>query len=433
MKIGLSVAKSVAISLANADTSYGIEWDITNPITAVTRIGNMTLHALLPIQSLMRGCLLLDGGAVNYYLNPTDWTKKADGTASNLDGSDGQVMVEIPAHYRTFYQNGNKQGCLLSLQYKDGFSYVPKWYISAYEACLDRTNLKLASVVNTSKQYRGGDNNATVDAAANTRLGMPVTNLSRTQFRTYARARGSVNWNELTYDAYNSLFWLYYVEYANLNCQLPFNAQKNANGYAQGGLGNGVTDLDSTLWGNFNAYNPVIPTGTSNAFGNGSGEISYNMPSLYNSTIKTTKVNRYRGVENPFGHIWKWMDGVNIEIQADSAGALSKIWLAKSTADYSDTGYVNHVYVGNMVRLSNYIISMILGTCIPASAGGGSTTYWSDYNYTSLPATGEVLRGLLFGGSANNGSCAGFAAASSNAAPAYAGTNVGSRLCYLGS
>ena len=433
MKIGISVAKSVAVSLSNADTSYGIEWDVTNPVTSVTRIGNMTLHALLPIQSLMRGCLVLDNETVNYYLNPTDWTKKADGTPAKLDGTDGQVMVEIPAHYRTFYQNGNKQGCRVSLQYKDGFTYVPKWYVSSYEPTIDRTNLKLASVVNASTQYRGGDNNATVDAAANTRLGMPVTNLSRTQFRTYARARGSVNWNELTFGAHDDYSYLYYIEYANLNCQLPVNAAKDANGYAQGGLGNGVTDIDGTLWNNFNGTNPVIPCGTSNILGNGTGEVAYNMPSLYNATIKTTKVPRYRGIENPFGHIWKWMDGVNIEMQADSAGALSKVWVANTPADFSDSGYVNHVYVGNMARLSGYITALIPGTLFPLFAGGGSTTYWSDYNYTSLPATGESLRGLLFGGVAAYGSIAGLACAHSYYTPANAGTNVGSRLCLLGS
>ena len=48
----------------------------------------------------MKACLLNDDGSVNYYLNPNDWSKKITGEASNLDGTDGQVMIEIPEHYR---------------------------------------------------------------------------------------------------------------------------------------------------------------------------------------------------------------------------------------------------------------------------------------------------------------------------------------------
>ena len=87
---------------------YGVEWNVTNASPTVTRIASdMTLHATLPVQSAMKGCLLLDNGTVNYYLKADDWTKKADGSASNLDGTDGQVMVEIPKHYRKFETDGN--------------------------------------------------------------------------------------------------------------------------------------------------------------------------------------------------------------------------------------------------------------------------------------------------------------------------------------
>ncbi|MBQ1952666.1 MAG: hypothetical protein II345_06930, partial [Alistipes sp.] len=68
---------------------YGVEWDVTNPDPAMTRIGNMTLHRLLPIQNRMKGCLLNDDGEVVEYLNSTNWNTHA------LDGSRGQVMVEL--------------------------------------------------------------------------------------------------------------------------------------------------------------------------------------------------------------------------------------------------------------------------------------------------------------------------------------------------
>lgn len=412
--------------------TYGIERDTTVATTDCKRIGSSDLHKSLPIQSNMKACLLLDNGTVNYYLNPADWTKKADGTASNLDGTDGQVMVEIPSHYRRFESVGTKKRCLLSEYAVPGFELVPKWYISAFEASLQRSNSKMCSVINLTADFRGGDNTSAWDADERTLLGKAVTNLTRTQCRTYARNRGSVNWNCLTYEAYNSLFWLYYVEYANTNCQLAVNAALTVDGYRQGGLGNGVTDLDSTKWSTFNGNNPVVPCGQSNSLGNLSGEVSYSMPALYDATIKTVKVNRYRGIENPFGHIWKWTDGANVEVQAVDSGALSKLWIANSPADYSDAGYTNHVYKGNLSRTESYVKELILGTCVPETVGGGSTTYWSDYNYTNIPSTGIALRGLLFGGRASFGAFAGFAFVISFHAPSDAYAHFGSRLCFKG-
>lgn len=159
---------------------YGAEWDVTNASPSVIRAdaGITTLHASLPIHNKMKSCLLADNGTVNYYLKADDWSKKADGSASVLDGSDGQVMVEIPAHYRKFEEEGNMQRAKISQYALAGFEYVPKMYVSAYEASLDRTNLKLSSVINTTPQYRGGNNTSEWDAAANTLLGKPVTNIS---------------------------------------------------------------------------------------------------------------------------------------------------------------------------------------------------------------------------------------------------------------
>ena len=81
---------------------YGYELDEANSSPDVTRIagaGKMAYHASLPVQSLMKGCIINDSGAVQYYLKSDDWSKKADGSASVLDGTDGQVMVEMPKFY----------------------------------------------------------------------------------------------------------------------------------------------------------------------------------------------------------------------------------------------------------------------------------------------------------------------------------------------
>ena len=135
------------------DYYYGIEWDSNVASSACTRIGRPELHVSLPIQSKMRRCILRDNGTVAYYLHANDSTKRDTGAAAKLDGTDGQVMVEIPAHYRKFEVDGTKFRCLLSEHALPGFHLVPLAYRSAYEAAVDRTvsaTPKLASVVNTS-------------------------------------------------------------------------------------------------------------------------------------------------------------------------------------------------------------------------------------------------------------------------------------------
>ena len=71
------------------------------------------------------------------------------------------------------------------------------------------------------------------------------------------------------------------------------------------------------------------------------------------------------------------------------------------------------------------------GEIIPDVVGGGSTTYFCDYHYTNIPSSGEVLRGVLFGGDAHTGANAGLASAYSNGAPSATHADVGSRLCFI--
>ena len=71
-----------------------------------------------------------------------------------------------------------------------------------------------------------------------------------------------------------------------------------------GGLGPGVTGL--TNWP-YNDYYPVVPCGVTDSLGNKSGTVDYTIPAGYwTSGVATIqKVPRYRGIENPFGHIWR--------------------------------------------------------------------------------------------------------------------------------
>lgn len=413
------------------EVAYGVKFNTTVSSPDCTRVGNTTLHQSLPIQSRMKGCLLNDEGKVVEYLNPSDWR------GNTRDGSRGQVMVELPDHYRRFITEGNDRTVMMSEYPLPGYHFVPKMYVSAYEASVDRTNTMLASVVNDTVQYRGGNNNAEWDGSYRSLLGRPATGISRTNFRAYARKRkaGSTEWNCMTYDIQKELYWLFVVEYATLNSQKAFNAQLDASGYRQGGLGNGVTNLNGTSWSNFNGYYPFIPCGYTDELGNGTGEVAFTMPDEYGSAL-VTYANRYRGVENPFGHIWQWTDGINVRISPtkDNGGDdLSKVFVCSDPSLFNDTNYNGYSHVGNEARAEGYVKELIFGEfgeVMPSTVGGGSTTYFCDYHYTNIP-TAETLRGVYVGGSASAGAYAGFVYARSDSAPSNADANLGSRLCFI--
>ena len=412
--------------------AYGIEFDTEISSPKCTRIGNMAFHRTLPIQSNMRGCLLDDDGNVVEYLDPNDWN-------SNVrDGSKGQVMVEIPTHYRKFEEEGTKRRVLLSELPLMGYHKVPKCYVSAYEATVQRSTSKLCSVANINEDYRGGNNNSSLDGQYNSFLGRPATSINRISFRSYARKRksGSTEWNCYTYDVHKTLFWLFVVEYATLNSQAAYNSEPTSEGYRQGGLGAGVTTWDDT-WSSFNGYYPFVPCGHTDSLGNRTGVVSYTAKNDDESISKTFDVPRYRGVENPFGHIWKWTDGCNIQVSASQENGgtgLSKAFICHNPANFQDSNYANYSHVGNIDRVGGYIKEVLFGVggeILPKLAGGGSTTYFCDNHWTSIPTSGEALRGLLFGGTAANGAYAGLASAGSNHAPSTTGTHFGSRLCFI--
>ncbi len=405
--------------------AYGIEFDTAVSSPLCTRIGNADLHRSLPIQSRMRGVLLSDEGAVVEPLHPTNWIGHV------RDGSRGQVMVEIPAHYRKFETEGTKRRAKISALPLPGYHFVTVKYVGAYEASWQGSTSKLCSVVNMDTDYRGGGNQTAWDDTYRSLLGRPKSGHSRTSFSNAARNRGAdTQWNCNDYNAYKDVAWLFYIEYANLNCQAAYNAQKDANGYARGGLGNGVTNMPD--WNGFNGYYPFVPCGHTDALGNASGEVAYEVPNADGGVWATVMVPRYRGIENPFGHIWKWTDGINVEVKTDADGGTSKVYVCGDPSKYNDSNYNGYEMRGLEARAEGYTKEMIIGEkgeIIPAAVGGGSTTYWCDYHYTNVGS--NALRGVLFGGRADNGANAGFGYATSDDAPSNSRADIGSRLCFI--
>jgi hypothetical protein len=423
------------------DYYYGVEIDTVVANPQLKRLGRPELHVALPIQSRMRRCLLKDDGTVNYYLHANDSALRDNGAAADLTGADGQVMVEIPEHWRKFEFEGTKWRVFLSEFELPGFHRVPKAYRSAYEAAVDRTtgSYKLCSVVNAAPAFRGGDNNADWDGTYRSLLGRPAASISLTNFRAYARNRGaagksSAGWSCDLYDIQKTCYWLYVVEYANLNCQAAYNAQPTGEGYRQGGLGSGVTEVWD--WYNFNGYHAFIPCGHANSLGNRTGLVDFTMPAEYSASL-TVQVPSYRGLENPFVHLWSWTDGCKIRVSpaaANGGAGLSEFFVCSDPSKLQDSSYSDYEKRGNLPRNDGYVKEMLIGefgeNMPKVTSGASSTTYFSDYHYQYV-WNYEVMAGVLFGGAAADGAGAGFACAYTAVVPSIANSYVGSRLCFI--
>jgi hypothetical protein len=405
--------------------AYGVEWDTASSSPDGVRVGNMQLHRELPIQSKIRGVILDNKGGIKSYLNNSNW--------GNIDTEylTESIMTEIPEHWYKLYQDGTKFRMMLSAMPLPGYNHIDQFYISSFESGIDRGSSTLISsygVGSTNVNKRGGDNTSEWDGTYRSLLGCPVTYLTRDQFRQAARKRGS-GWEMYTYGAHKTLFWLFAVEYATLNSQKPFNAQKDANGFSQGGLGEGASQM--TDWINFNNANPLIPCGYTNEFGNGSGEKAYVVKNASDGTHATLMANRYRGIENPFGHIWKYTDGANIQVTTGDAG-LSVLWTTDDPSNFSDTSYIGYDKKGNICRTNGYVKRVLLGEdgdIVTTEVGGSSSTYWCDYYYTNTSA--NRMQVVLVGGNADTGSGAGLANVHTNTEPSVATRHIGSRLCFF--
>lgn len=410
---------------------YGVKFDLANSSSPDgVRTGNMEMHRTLPIQSKMRGCTISNTDNVKKYLKANDWTKWEDGTTSSQDSSGVGVeaFVEIPEHYRLLIATPDNTVEIRMSEYNlPGYTKVEKKYIGAYEGSVNldsssHNNLLRTQVRNTA----------------------PIISKTRTEFQTMARNNNRTNnWNIYTYDAHRDLTWLFVVEYATLNSQKAFNANLTAEGYHQGGLGYGVTSGTVTVNG-ATTYS-FVPCGTTNSLGNGTGIIEYthtNTNAEGTSTgTKVVNVPRYRGIENPFGHVWKNVIDVVV------AGTDNSVYICKDYTKFGTfeggTNPTAEQLIAAGYELQDFKESTITGQYVkklvnnnqadlfPTVVGNGAstTTYYCDYHWTSATAT---PRTLLLGGGSGNGSAAGLFHLSSGGGLGHSAATVGTRITFYG-
>lgn len=402
---------------------YGVSWSETSSSPDCTRIGNMDMHRTLPIQSMMKGYLYFkDGNPLYRMLKLNDsWTKCENYSAGGwrdvdtlLEDNNINVMIKIPEFWwiDDYTESTETHNLKICPHAKPGWYHHKEAYVSAYEGYID------------GNYYRSSKNK------------IPSVNFTRSAVRPKARANGLGNsWNIYTYNEHRAICHLFLVEYATRNSQKAVNTALTVEGFRQGGLGSGCTTGTVTING-ATTYS-FIPTGSSDSLGSGSGEVTVTIQqtnsSGSNTTTTTRKCNRYRGIENPFGHVWKHTDDV-ISVYISGYGA--RFWYKCDSPDHfgdsisNDNPYYKNIAANAVV--TGYKTKIVTtSTCdfFALSCNNGSeTTYWCDYNWDN---TDDSLHCLLIGGHSGHGGWAGLFFLSSYDGVGFSYASIGSRLTYL--
>lgn len=418
-------------------TNYGVEFNTTIGAPELTRMGNMGLHHYeeLPVHNQIRKAVVRDDGSINYWLHRNSDLLKEDGvTPSALDGTDGQVVTHIPAHWVRFDTRGNDFQVQVSDKPLLGYRYQRAIWVGAYEGAVYRPDNKLSSVINTTPDYRGGHNAADWDGDDRSLLGKPATSISLINFINYAGNLGD-GWLAYMWEMHHVIWYLYLIEYANRHTQLAFDPTPTAEGFRQGGLGPGVTTILSADWADFNSTRPFVPCGVTTGLGANTGAVDHTINNWKDGAPVTVSVPSYRGIENWFGHIHKWTAGLLFDIQSELEGGQSVAYLHKSGPVGGEINE-NFKSAGLIPRVTDYLTKVQWGPhgmMIPNEASGGSaTTYFADRFYASIPETGRSTRGPRVGGGASRGAAAGPGCVLTYYSPSKTGAGIGSRLCRFG-
>ncbi len=434
--------------------------------TAGYAAGTTLANSLLPVQANMKRCLLQDNGQVNYYLSPTNSAIKEDGvTASDLTGADGQVMVEIKKFWFRYNYADNTHFWEISTVPKPGFVVHPAFikdgadvsyrYIGAYEGILYDTSASLyvdglyqtafsctfeedddsitansrtapfknltvgqklvisgtvsnnttvtvaslvsntkitvsealtdetaaATVIGTQKDYTAttGDKLSSVSGFA------PAIYFTRANSRVMGSNRGT-GWRQEDYSLVSAVQLLYLTEYASF--------------YSQSMIGAGITNV--TDWSTYNDSNPIAKSGNSNSIGNATG----NNAGSASCATETTKYLSYRGIENWFGHIWKLVDGVNINNNIPYMTNNATNWADDTAVNYTRPSDV----LGNAVTLINAngyqsTLQSISEGFLPLTVGASSSTKLTDYYYQAGGWRVARLGGSSYDGASAGGFC----------------------------
>lgn len=376
------VSDDTPTAVIDPNAPYGVMID------TVTGESHTVGHNILTVHSQMRRCVCngnpAHGGQVMYYLNKDDSTKKEDGTPAEIYGENGyQVLVEIPRFYTKRYGIGAYQYSIIATEpfegskthtlfKRDGWTdsgngtdeehEVAYDYKSAFE--MSRFDNALGAFVDgINSSDTTGDVDLVNDSLKSVAGKKPWVGLTRAENRTLIENGGGKQFNYWQWDA---LCLLALIEFKT------HNWQEFAEGY--------------TEESSFNYDANVVYTGITVSLGNKSGSIT-GKASDNGGTDTTNQVisMSYRGIENFFGHLWQFVDGVNISNW--------KPYLIKTV----DLTFTDDTFTGDylqardsesqlivMPNANGYQSQVYNGTMLPKSIYGSSAGVIGDYYYQSL-------------------------------------------------
>lgn len=358
---------------------YGVNIDLTNsnPETSVTYTddafgmtpGSASWDAANIFKDI-KPCLLKDG-VVQYYLDPTDFTKKSDGTAADItSGDDGDVMIEIPKTGYSISTSGN----ILTIKVTDDPNNNNfKYYGHTRDAEGDREKLYIGA-------YLGWNSSGKLRSLSGK---TPSHTQTIGTFRTQAQANGA-GYDLVSFYPLTLLQCLYLIKYKNLDSQTA--------------LGRGYVDGNSSS----------INTGGTNTKGMFFGETG------------GQQQMKFLGIEDFWGNLRWWIDGMFSNASRNMLTAFK---------NFNDTGnnYLDHGQ-GATANIGNYM-SKPQGTTetgfIAKEVNGSATTYFCDY------ADLYASRLPYFGGSWSYGSAAGAFFLRVAYSDSDSASNLGGRLMYL--
>lgn len=402
---------------------YGVSWSETSSNPDCTRIGNMDMHRSLPIQSMMKPFDITNirGTAPEIILPIDDQFQKTSYANANNNqwsiistGSDN-IMIRIPEFWYTdeYVPKSNTHNLKICPHAKPGWYHHKEAYVSAYELC------------------EASPSSGKVCSAKGL---IPLVGRTREVLRKAVRGSGfdgEAKWNLYTYEEHRAICHLFLVEYATRNSQKAINTELTPEGFRQGGLGSGCTTGIVTI--NGAKTWSFIPTGSSDSLGSGSGEVTVTIQqtdsSGSNTSTTTRKCNRYRGIENPFGHIWKYTDDV-ISVYGNGYRTWYKSVKPNQFATNKNTSY--KPFCASTTVSSGYKTEIkATPTCdffAISVSGGSETTYWCDYNWDNTDTSEHCL---LTGGYSGAGGQAGLFSIYSLDGVSHYSAHIGSRLTYL--
>ena len=394
--------------------------------------------------SQIKECIIDATGRVHYKGDPT------------YAAAIGDWMVEVPLYYVKDVRTETTQDEYFSAFKLDGYR-IPKDFI--------REDGTVCQKIYYGRFKTGKDGTADVS-----RPGLVPSNYrDLASFRTGARAKGA-GWQEVGINYVEDfLHKLYKIEFANLSSQTVFGpgittvrytatdtavlAETAVNRFvtttviaAEFNVGN-VINIGTSCGGNDVASMRVITA--INVFDASNSEIVFDgaavniasgniiamvaqktgqtanlqKPSGKLSGISGRTSFKWRGIEDPFGNLYEWVDGVLINDNKGYICNKPSLFASTLTADYKPLSYINanaNGYPFEMGYDENYPEAQF-----PIAVGAGSSTGYADYYYQN---TG--LRGAFFGGFATAGSVAGLFYWLLSDAPSYAFWFLGGRLMY---